>query len=263
MSASVARLIAVPFALLAFALRVVTEFWVSPLALPLRPWPVSLAATVAAALAAVLIPLGGFWLCTRPAWRRPAAWGVDAGRRRFVADLTPRWAGPQAVLVGWLGGGMVPHERVPGTDRVRIADLGVATDIWIVLAVVTLVAGVALVLAGRPRLILDPHGVTLRALWTRRRFGWDELVPGGPPPQAKPNPRVITLYRCPPAGSPGPLLPWHLSADRLHVDPAFLALSLRRYLDHPEHRSAIGTAGELVALHDSSTSPMPAAPPRG
>ncbi|RZU49486.1 hypothetical protein EV385_1236 [Krasilnikovia cinnamomea] len=257
MSARAARLIAVPFALMTFALRVVADFWVDPLALPLRPWPVSLAATVAAGLAAGLLPLGGYWLCTRHAWRRPAAWHADANRGRFVADLTPRWAGPQAVLIAWFSGGLVPDERVPGTDRVRIADLGVVTDVWIVLAAIALVAGVAVVLAGRPRLTLDPGGVMLQSLVTRRRFGWNDLVPGMPPPPAKPSPRVVTLYRRPPDASHGPFLPWRLPADRLHVDPAFLALSLRRYLDHPEHRQAIGTAEEIAALRDSAASPAP------
>ncbi|BFU43141.1 hypothetical protein KRMM14A1004_13780 [Krasilnikovia sp. MM14-A1004] len=240
--------------MVAFALRIVTEFGVTPLTYALRSAEWSVAISTASAVTAVLIPWGGYWLCTRPAWHRAAEWGVDTDRRRFVADLTPRWAGPQCVFIGWFSGSLVPHERVPGMDQVRIADLGIVTDVFTVCAVVGLILGAVVIVAGYPRLTLDPGGVAVhRLMGWRRQFGWDELVPGGPPPPTGRNPRVVTVYRRPPPESPHTFRPWHLRADRLHVDPAFLAHTLRRYLDHPEHRPAIGTEEELAALRAAFT----------
>jgi hypothetical protein len=39
-----------------------------------------------------------------------------------------------------------------------------------------------------------------------------------------------------------------VGTDRLHVDAEFLAAVIRRYVDHPEIREAIGTADELSRL---------------
>ncbi|WP_412736731.1 hypothetical protein [Krasilnikovia sp. MM14-A1259] len=257
MTVRAAHRIAVPFVLMAFGLRLLADFWAFPLALRLDPASLSLGALMGAQVVAVVIPLGGYWWCTRRVWRRPPTWRVDADRRHFVADLSPRLGGPQAVVIGWASAALVPRERVPDTDRMRIADLGAVTDVGIALAVVALAAGIAMALANRPRLMLDPRGVVLQGLVRSRGFRWDELVPGGPALPATPNPREITLYRQPPADAPLWFLPWRLPAYPLHVDPAFLAHTLRRYLDHPECRDRVGTAEELAALHEGSASPMP------
>ncbi|MGK5445676.1 hypothetical protein ACSNN7_28170 [Micromonospora sp. URMC 105] len=148
---------------------------------------------------------------------------------------------------GWLAGGVLITERVPGEDRVRFFESGDAL-VWSVLAVVAVLVAVMLVLwDDRPRLILDESGMTLRGVGKGRTVRWDRLLPGGPPAPAGKVFAALVLSEQPtsPAGRP---VPRQLAVGPLHVDRAFLAATVRHYVEHPEHRSAIGTAPELERL---------------
>jgi len=68
-------------------------------------------------------------LLTRSARSRPRTWQLDVGKRCFTALPSPYITGPWAVVMGWMCGGIVPTERVPDQEHMRIAQLGVETPI--------------------------------------------------------------------------------------------------------------------------------------
>jgi len=224
-SAVAARLLALPFVLLAFALEQVHEFWIKPLIWQQfeSGWAAT-AAWVLSLLATVTIPLCVYLLLTRRAGRRMADWQVDQDGRRFTASTASRRLGAWAVVLGYMAGGLPITERVPGENRVRFADFDYGTPISIAAAVIALVVIVVLVLLGRPDIALDPEAITLRQVWGRRRIPWEH---SGTP----------TLDQ--------------FSADRFQVDPAFLAYTVWYYTGYPGCRAEIGTASGLAALRSS------------
>jgi len=252
MSTRVAVLVAAPFVVLAFVLRLGGTLW-----LELYTWNVhsdllGLLAFLGLVGGSAAVPLGGYLLLTRSARRRPKTWHLDAGQRRFTAPVSPYGPGPWAIVAGWLAGGTVPTERVPHQDHMRIARLGVTTSIIIVIAaaimIVALLCLVLLAAPDAPILSLDSEGMTLRGLWRRTRLRWDELVPGGPPRPGTNNPAVLVLYQLGPLPAGRPPRRRRLDARRLHIDTAFLADTIRCYADNPDRRAGIGTAEELTAL---------------
>ncbi|GAA3339882.1 hypothetical protein GCM10020358_25270 [Amorphoplanes nipponensis] len=251
MSTTAARLVALPFALAAFGLRVLDTFWVTPLTWRIGAWPPALAAWVVTLAASVGLPLGGYLLVTRRARRRGATWRIEpggpGGPACFAAPPAPRWTGPWAVVMGWLAGAGLVTERVPGGDRMRFATFDRALPISVVAvgAVVLLVA--VLVVSDRPRLTLDREAVTLRRYLSRSRVPWDDLLPGGPPLPARRDPEHLDLYRL----TVGVTAPVRLPAGRLQVDSAYLAHTIRYYAEHPERRESIGTAQGQAALRSS------------
>lgn len=92
----------------------------------------------------------------------------------------------------------------------------------------------------RPRLELDPTGLTIRRIRTAQRIAWDQLAPGWPVPPERKRPQELRVYlNEPPAPAvfpPGVSIP----ANRLHIDSAYLAETLRHYVEHPEARGEIG-----------------------
>jgi hypothetical protein len=234
-------------------LRVLGIFWITPLTWRIESWQLSLAAWSAILLGSMGLPLAGYYLATRRARRRVATWQIEpggpggAGVARFVAPAALRWTGPWAVVVGWMAGGGLIHERVPGEDRMRIAEFGYALPVSIVTVSIAWLAIVAIVAMDRPRLTLDRDGATLQRPRGRLRLAWDELIPGGPPLPAKRNPDGLAVYRLA-AGSTAPAL---LPAGRLQVDSAFLAHTIRYYTEHPEQRGSIGTQAGLDALRSA------------
>ncbi|NYF54438.1 PH domain-containing protein [Micromonospora purpureochromogenes] len=247
MTPRTARLLALPFALAAIALRLGIEFWLKPLTWRMGIDAVSLLVFVAGTAGSILLPVAGYRLFTRAVRRRPATFRVEPAGRRFTAPTAPAWAGPWSIIVAWLAGGLLLTERVPGEDRVRFFETGAAL-VWNVLAVVAVLVFVALALLdGRPRLTLDEAGITVRGLVRRRTVRWDRLLPGGPPAPARKAAATLVLSEQPstPAGRP---VPRSLAVGRAHVDVVFLAGSVRHYVAHPERRSAIGTAPELASL---------------
>jgi hypothetical protein len=252
-SPTAARLIALPFALSAFAARMLETFWITPLTWRIESGLLAFAAWMVTLLVSVGLPLAGYLLVTRRARRREATWQIEPGgpggaeAARFVAPAAPRWTGSWAILVGWMAGAGLMTERVPGEDRMRIADFGYALPVSIVLVSIAWLAIVAIVAMGRPRLMLDWDGATLRRPLGRLRLAWQELIPGGPPLPAKRNPESLAVYRLA-AGVTAPVL---LPAGRLQVDSAFLAHTIRYYTEHPEQRGSIGTQAGLDALRSA------------
>jgi hypothetical protein len=257
MSTSTARLIALPFALSAFGLRLLVTFRITPLAWQIKPWPAAFGVWAGALLAAASLPLAGYLLLIRPARRRPATWQLRPDRQpepggpggpRFVASSAPRWVGPWAIVLGWLAGSLPITEREPGGDRMRLATFDHLLAVRIGLVGVAALLLVLLVAADRPRLTLDRAGVRVDGNLRRPLLlRWDELVPGGPPPPAKRHPDRIVVHRA----AAGRASPAALPAGRLQVDSAFLAHPLRDYTERPDQRGTIGTESGLAALRTS------------
>ncbi|MBQ0895868.1 PH domain-containing protein [Micromonospora sp. U56] len=247
MTPRTARLLALPFALAAVLLRIGVEFWLKPLTWRIDSTAVALLAWAAGIAGSIVVPAVGHLLLTREARRRPATFRIDSAGRRFTAPAAPAWAGPWSAMVSWLAAGLLITERVPGEDRVRFFESGDAL-VWNVLAVVAVLVVVLLVLLDdRPRLTLDEAGITVRGLVRGRTVRWDRLLPGGPPAPAGKAFATLVLSEQPstPAGRP---VSRSLAVGTAYVDAVFLAGSVRHYVEHPERRSAIGTAPELDRL---------------
>ncbi|MEV8506130.1 hypothetical protein AB0368_15040 [Actinoplanes sp. NPDC051475] len=256
MSTRVAVLFAAPFVVLAFVLRLGERLWLEPFTWNTPSALLGLLVFLGLVVGSAAVPVGGYWLLTQSARRRPKTWHLDAGKRRFTAPVSPYGPGPWAIVAGWLAGGTVPTERVPNQDHMRIARLDVTTSILIVTAaaiiIITLLCLILLAAPSAPVLSLDSDGMTLRGLWRRTRLRWDELAPGGPPRPSKDNPAVLVLYQQTPLPAGRPPRRRRLDARRLHIDTAFLADTIRCYVDNPDRRAGIGTAEELTALQLSS-----------
>ncbi|MFG3554904.1 hypothetical protein ACGGAQ_10965 [Micromonospora sp. NPDC047557] len=242
-----ARLLIWPIAVAAFALRICAELWIEPVTWRIDPRGVALLVWIAAQAACFLVPWAAYALLTRSVRQRPATWEVDAGRRCFIAPASPRWIGPWSILLGWLAGGFVPTERVPGEDRLRLADIPGTVALGIGIPVLVLGGIAAVLLMNRPLLALDRDGITMQGIIRRSFLPWNRLLAGGPMPPAR-GAANLTLMRLP--ATPGGRAPvgYPLPIARLHVDPAFLAHTIRHYVEHPEHRPAIGAADERERL---------------
>lgn len=238
MSARGARLAAIPFVVLAFVLRPVQSLWVLPLSWRVEPVGLSVLLATGVLAFGLLLTIGAYLLLVRRARTRPATWRVDPRRRRFVAPAHPVLSGAYAIVASWVLGGGVITERVPGEDRMRLADFGALTTAGACLVVVAIAVTL---LVERPRLVLDPDGLALRSVLRRLRIRWDELEPGGPPPPVERGPGALVLYR-------RPATPVTLATPLVYVDAAFLAHTIRVYAENPDRRAAIGTEAELAEL---------------
>lgn len=245
------RLLVWPFAVVALTLRVCGELWFKPVTWRIDPKGVAFLAWLAVLAGTLLLPIAVHAMATRKARRRPATWQVETAEHRFVAPASPRWLGPWAIVVGWLAGALVQTERVPGEDRARLVELPGIVALSIAVPVLVLGGIAAVLLRNRPLLTVDADGITSYGLVGRTSLRWDRLLPGGPlpPPRGAANLTVMLLPAVP-GDPPGT---WALPARRLHVDPGFLANTIRQYVEHPDHRTAVGTRTELDRLHATLT----------
>lgn len=241
MTPRTARLFAVPCMLAAFALTLVTTLWVQPLTFRNDLAGLDTLADLGAHVVSAAVPLAVYAFVTRAARRRPAGFRLDPGR--FRADASPYRAGPLAVVLGWTAGFGFPTNFEPDEPGLRLSSLGVVDWFSIVLIALALVAAVVALFSDRPRLTLDPAGLTLRNLFRRTRLDWAGLVAGHPRPPVSRETRTLLVR---PAADPS--RPAKLRTGDLHVDPAFLAFTIRQYTEQPDHRDAIGTATELSRL---------------
>ncbi|MET8040270.1 hypothetical protein ABZU25_05305 [Micromonospora sp. NPDC005215] len=250
MSLRAARLLVWPFAVAAFALRVCAELWFKPVTWRIDPSGVALLVWVAVLSGTLLVPWAGYALSTRSI-RRPATWQVDTDQNRFVAPASPKWLGPWAMVLGWIAAAFVQTERIAGEDRGQLVQITGMLALAIAVPAVVL-GGIAItLLLNRPLLALDRDGITAQGLVTRTVLRWDHLLPGGPPPPTR-KAASIPLMRL--AAMPGkPPHAYPLPVGRLHVDPGFLANTVRQYVEHPDRRTAIGTQRELERLHATVT----------
>ncbi|MFG1604944.1 hypothetical protein [Actinoplanes sp. NPDC049265] len=251
MSARVAVLIAVPFAVLAFVLRLGGVLWWQPVTWRLGMVP-GMLAFLGAFAASIGIPLAAYLLATRAARRKPATWQLDTTNRRFFAPVSPASAGPRAILLGWIAGAAIPTERMPGHNAMRIAHLGVVTTIGTVVSALLLLAAMLILLLNRPSLSLDPCGLTLYRLVGRTSIPWTNLVPSGPRVPGERNPAALKLLLRRPGEAPPQQ--HRLPVRALHIDTAYLATTIRHYTSDASHRPSIGTVEELAALKPNSGS---------
>jgi hypothetical protein len=247
MSPTAARIAAVPFGLLAFAGNLVAKFWITPLGWKL-PFALSLVVYVGSFALTLIIPVVGYALLGRVLWGPPASLNADPGRNRFVVPVSPEYSGSMAIVWMGLASSGVLTERVPNGDAVPVAAIDHAVPVSVAAVSVFFLVAAHFLLVNRPRVTLEPAGLTVHRLGRPDRIRWDDLAPGGPPPPAERKPKVLRLH----LNSP-PIWGWHypskdLPVGRLHIDPAFLAGTVRHYVEQPWHRPAIGTEAELDRL---------------
>jgi len=247
MSPRAARAVAFPFASLAFVLRLLDKFWIEPWTWGIAPEIASLLVGLAAFVASLGLPVGAYLLLTRRARRRPAAFDIDAPGRRFIAPTTPRWSA-LLVILGWLAAHSLITERVANQDRMRPTDFTFLLGFGVTAAVIALVVLAIAAFERGASLQLSPEGIIEQRPMKRITIGWDELVPGGPPPPITGDPAHLTVYTWTASSS---FAPRQIPARAWHVDPVFLAHALRTYADHPKGRAAIGTPAELARLQET------------
>lgn len=241
------RLLVLPFGLLAFALRLAATVWATPLTERIRPDGVAVPAVLMVYAASMGVPAGLYHLVVlRSIPRRPASFRLDARSRSFVVSAAPHGGGALAIVVAWIGGGLVLTERAPGADGTRPVewDLSALTAVLLVFGVLAAV----LVLSDRPRITLDADGITVQRMDFRQRIGWNDLLPGSPPPPTDRRPRNVTLYSMRGTAHGAHPVPLQLPVGQMQVDPAFFADAIRHYVDQPGRRSGIGTEAELANL---------------
>jgi len=244
MSATALRWCAVPLGLLAFATRLAIALWWQPVT-----WRFSLALgllfMLGATLVAVGIPFGIFALISRR-YRRPAEFALGEGG--FTVAPSAVFGATQTILWMFLGAGLVPTERVPNSDSVRLAEFGPGWFVSLALLGGFMAGALAFLVVRRPRLLLDTEGLTIRRLWRSTRLAWEDLAPGGPLPPAKKTQRHLQLYRKPPPNYPNYVPAEAIPIGWLDIDPAYLAAAIRHYAEDPQDRAAIGTVAELDRL---------------
>ena len=247
MSPAATRIAAVVIAFVAFLLHLLVTFWIQPLTWHIRPPGAGLLVGFGALLVSGAIPVLSYLVLAPPQRTRPASLRVDARHRRFVAPTSARFPGFSAIVMTWLGAGLIVTERVPNGDRVRVAEIPFALPVSVTSVTLAVAIAATVLFINRPSVSLDATGLTINSFVRRTAIAWSDLAPGGPPPPAVPNPTSIRLYLNGPAAN-GPLLAKYLPAGRLYVDPAFLSATIRGYVQRPEHRPAIGTEPELTRL---------------
>jgi hypothetical protein len=195
---------------------------------------------VGSLIGVVGVLFGGFYLVL---WafgglRPPARFARRAGQ--LVVPPSPSFGGAQ-IIVWMIFSAIVIQPTVTfEEDTPRLAYAVTWQQVLVVL--MFWAVGLAFLLVPRPKLVLDAHGVTLQRVPRTVRVSWDELRPGGPLPPKGRRPRELTLELTgePVFGdySPTESLPLY----RLHIDPTYLANTIRYYVEHPEARAGIGAA---------------------
>jgi hypothetical protein len=202
-----------------------------------------------------LVPAGIYLLVTRSARRQLRTLVVSASAGRFVAGPSVKRAGVTAILLGWLTGGLLPTERVPNGDQMRVATF--STSLLIVTATLMIAMVVAISLRTvRPHLALDRDGVAVQGLLGHTAMAWDQIDRAGATSPSRDG-KSLHVNRTAYLVTGDPRTSVKIPVSDLHVDPSFLAAAIRHYVGHPEHRYAIGTADELGRLQSTLSEPRP------
>ncbi|GIF42865.1 hypothetical protein BC793_124110 [Actinoplanes xinjiangensis] len=256
-SVRTARLLAVPFVVLAFVLRLAEVLWFRPLLWRLDSFSLHAALGLAAIGAALAGPLGAYFLLTRRVRSQPATWHLDPGARSF--SVGPSHAtGYRAVFIGWAAAGLILVERVPFQEHMRIADEVAPSALTVPLAVLALLLAIAFIMADRRSVTLDEDGVTLQGWLRRARIRWVDPMPWQLTVHARrgSSKLIIEQSRTSTSGSAQPR--WiRIPAQWMHIEPGFLAFTLSYYIGAPGSRHGIGTEAELktlIAAHHGVTS---------
>jgi hypothetical protein len=250
MSLRSARLLALPLCAVAAGFKVAIMLWLTPLSWRLPDLIVGQLAQLSGLLLSVALPLAVYRLLTRSVPRRQPTWQVDPARRALVAPASAVVAGTEAIIGVWLGT-VLPAYRVAGTDRIGLRHGGVYLLLCVAVGVILLAVFVPPLFTGRPCLVLDAGGLTVRRLSRTRTVRWEALVAGYPEPPEKWGYRLtLTAYEVSATGS---RIPLRLPAGKLEIDPAFLAVTIRRCIAAPETRTEIGTIPGLRHLIQDTT----------
>lgn len=239
MSPTVLRWSALPLGLLAFVLNVTMTVWVTRFS-----FTPGLLIVAGACLVVVGVPFGVFMLLAGGDRRRPAAFIADGGA--LTVAPSPVYAGSQVILWMGLSGNLVAAEWWPGRDAMRLSqrDTGsfyVVGTIW--------VAALIFLLVQRPRLRLDPTGLTIRKVRRTTHLAWADLRAGGPPPPARRRQRYLRVYLAGPPVIDGYPPSEDIPIAWLHIDPAFLAERIRHYVETPEDRATIGAMAATASAN--------------
>ncbi|WP_433058029.1 hypothetical protein [Dactylosporangium sp. CS-033363] len=222
---------AVGVALLIVVLRVVYEFGVTPDNTPMWAAAALLFAPIVVLSTAFIV----FGVVFRPIqFPRPAALRVRGDA--FVVPGSPILLG--RLTMGWALLGTIFLESDPA--------LSPTTRLGINIGAALVIAGAILPLLRGPRIVVSPTGLNIRA-GGRRVLAWDDLVPvpANPLPMTVRAPKLALSIRRPGRPEPGWLL---IPLDLLAVEPVFLGSVVEHYVEHPDHRRAIGTPEEYTRL---------------
>ena len=225
----------------AFVLRLAVIFWWQPVAWHMPSW-LGLVTTLAVTLLAVAAPLAAYARLVRRHRPLPRTFLIRSGSPAYAVPPSP-WFGCYLVMGLAIAAGTVATVRT-GDGGVDLADVG-----WLPAVLVTeavLMVAIWPALRG-PGLELTPEGIILRE-WrsgpTGRTIPWDAVMAESVPAPSHPAWQVRL-----------PLRPVHhglrtvrLIVGWLWIDPMFLLGAIQHYAEHPEHRAAIGTPGELEWL---------------
>jgi hypothetical protein len=245
MSLRSARLLALPLCALAVGSKVAIMLWLIPLSWRLPDLVAGQLAQVSGLLLSVALPLAVYRLLTRNVPRRQPTWQVDGRAGRWSAPASAVVAGTEAIIGVWVGT-VLPTYRVAGTDQIRLRHGGVYLLLCVAIGLVFLARAVPPLFTGRPRLVLDATGITVHRLSRTRTVRWDALAAGYPEPPGKGGYHLsLTAYEVNATGSRIPLL---LPAGKLEIDPALLAVTIRRCIAVPKTRTEIGTIPGLRHL---------------
>ena len=204
-----------------------------------------------------VVPLLGYFALTRSLRHGPASLQVCTARRAFAVPPSPLHSGMFAIALMSMAGNMTPTERVQYTDRVRLATVPGTVPIVGASMVLMIAIAVLFLWLPRPSVTLTPSGVATRSILRRHDIPWPELLHGGPLVPDRHDPTMPLVYHRT-DGSPQTL---RVVLRQLHVDRVFLATVIRHYIEHPDHRSDIGTQAELERLETGFAAWRPPAGP--
>ncbi|MEV0131615.1 hypothetical protein AB0H83_24525 [Dactylosporangium sp. NPDC050688] len=242
------RFVGTVAAVVALVATVTQKFVLQPLLWRVEPTALAFSVGMLAFVLALAGPVGGYLWLTRPPRRRPATFELAPAGQAFVVPPKHTVRGCWSIVMMWQAGNLIPYERVPDTDQIRLSTVPGVVPVFVALAaVLAVLAVVGLWLPGES-LVLTPAGVTVRpALGRARDLRWEALLPGGPHPGGRLAMRL--LYRTPDGRTK------HLDVPLIHldVDRVFVATVVRHYADHPERRHAIGTQQERERLRSAYT----------
>ncbi|WP_034594863.1 hypothetical protein [Hamadaea tsunoensis] len=200
---------------------------------------------LAAQVAALAVPLAGFGLLV---WIARPYGTLIVHNGGFVAPASPVPPGIAAIMVLQLLGDGWPRHRDETTQALRLDLGGGALGFAAAYALLPLTAAIVLLVLRTPVLRLDPTGFTV---WERvrrsRHVPWELVTPGHPHGRARRG-RLAVRLNLPPLGIGGYAVTEDVPVGLLHVRPGVVAVAIRHYGEHPEHRTAIGTPAELARL---------------
>ena len=224
-----------------FCLRLLLIFWWQPLTWDWDGPMAFLIGFLAGLGVGIAIPLAAWCLLFWLSWRKVRPGVVEARPGRFIVPNSPAYGGTQFVAWLFIAASMIPTERVPGRDTMRIyADPALLIASGVTLAIFLTIAG-ALLFWPKPRIELTSAGLEFHHFLSRQYLRWEELAPGGPPAPGRFH--RLAVLASGPRGWVQTKVPAMVLADR-----TFVAALIRHYVEHPEHRAAIGTAAEHARL---------------